>query len=106
MGNGSKQFETFVIEQGKHAGARSVYVTLSQQVDIDNIPEEISERGRLFAYPPRSSPIGQNVLRRYKAIETLYNQTLLYCGEEYYTWVLLMRDDIYWYRHLVMPSLS
>merc|ERR1712061_774059 len=58
---------------------------------------------RLIEYPPHSSAVGRNVLRVWKARQSLWeasvrNEVQL---KKKYKWAMWLRDDAYWFKDIV-----
>merc|ERR1711937_239305 len=96
-GLSAAELSALVEERAKSYGAHTVSVTLNEAGDhLDPISPELASLKRLFAYPPHESEVGQNQLRKFKALEQLWNRTLAIHGAGFYTHVLALREDIYW----------
>lgn len=91
---------TVVRRAVEHGASLARATLLDANEQIDPIPLRGPWRARLYAYPPVKSKVGRNVLRRYKAVEMLWNETLAEVGADAYSHVLLARDDSYWFRDL------
>eukprot|EP00928_Gymnodinium_smaydae_P008012 TRINITY_DN12879_c0_g1_i1.p1 TRINITY_DN12879_c0_g1~~TRINITY_DN12879_c0_g1_i1.p1 ORF type:complete len:578 (+),score=125.82 TRINITY_DN12879_c0_g1_i1:49-1734(+) len=101
----SSEFEAKVREEVESAGGKLAYLRqLPGGEVLDPLPKFALKRWP--QYPPSTSDIGKNVLRRYQSSEFLWNQTRAY-EEKHgfrYSFVLLSRDDAYWLGPVLIPS--